>query len=233
MDVAIWRQARPVNGEYPLLFSAPGLVAWSGAVPPPGITWEGAISKSGTGSISPSSRPTWSVSRCARWGLCPWLLPCCPDRPAAPAGQFLLICRPLSHQALAASISSAWPHHHRHSGPRQHRSNPDAQHCQGFGNLHFSGYNVDPVTGINYQIQIAPLVNQPHVWLVTISRLDRALEESTSLPAAIDAGIGQHNNYLTYLLNAVATNVPVGDAVILAGHSLGGLNAQLAAIAQH
>ena len=64
-----------------------------------------------------------------------------------------------------------------------------------------------------------------------MSGLDRALEESTSLPAAIDAGIGQHNNYLTYLLNAVATNVPVGDAVILAGHSLGGLNAQLAAIA--
>lgn len=80
-------------------------------------------------------------------------------------------------------------------------------------------------------ISIAPIVNKPHTWIVALSGTWLTTFPATQILADITAALGQSSGYLFNVVAAVSATVPAGDKLIFAGHSLGGMIAQQAALA--
>lgn len=89
----------------------------------------------------------------------------------------------------------------------------------------YEGYNIGP-DGLPECIQIAPIINRPHTWLVGLSGTDLVTNSDTGISADISNGLGLPSTFGNRLHDAIVATVPAGDSLILAGHSLGGMVAQ-------
>jgi len=84
----------------------------------------------------------------------------------------------------------------------------------------FNGYNGDP-------IQIAQVRNLPDTYLVMLAGTDLFKPaQATSLPEDVAAEFGVPDPYYAAIKQAIRKHIPKGAQVILAGHSLGGMEAE-------
>jgi hypothetical protein len=84
----------------------------------------------------------------------------------------------------------------------------------------FIGYNGDP-------IQIAQVRNLPDTYLVMLSGTDLFKPaQATSLPEDVAAEFGVPDPYYSAIKQAIRKHIPKVAQVILAGHSLGGMEAE-------
>lgn len=87
------------------------------------------------------------------------------------------------------------------------------------------GYNAGD-DGKKYPIGIAQVLNAPNTWLVSLSGTDLNNPGSTGIPEDIMQGLNLPDNFGLQAVQAVLNNVPRGANLVLAGHSLGGMEAQ-------
>jgi hypothetical protein len=91
----------------------------------------------------------------------------------------------------------------------------------------YNGYNALP-DGTKQPVRIAQVVNKPNTWLVTASGTDLSVSQATGIPEDILAGYGAPDSFQFGLVNSVTSAIPKGATLILVGHSLGGMEVQLA-----
>ena len=155
MDVAIWRRARPVNGEYDLLFSAPGLVAWSGALPPSGDYLGGGYLQIRDRLYLPIVKADLVRIQVRKVGPVPLAATILPRQTSSASGPI-----PVNLPATLPSGTGGFNFFGLAPPPPPFWPPPAPVVIQTLNTARdlatyiFQGYNVDPVTGINYQIQI-------------------------------------------------------------------------------
>jgi len=91
--------------------------------------------------------------------------------------------------------------------------------------LNFEGYDPQP-DGKLYPIQIAPLIDYPHTWLVTVAGVNRSAENQQNFWNALLSGLNFGNDYQDTCVAAVQAALPAGDRIIWHGHSMGGIIGQ-------
>lgn len=204
-----------LNGEHLIAMTGPGTVWVVCDEPADGSYVRGGVVSLRSERYWPVSR--WSISGPAaeKCGAAPRLLQRGPVETAA--------LKPGPGPGVTVSVSKGPP---TVPAPVIHETLSNARELAEFV---FHGYDLQPDAS-KRPIAIAPIVNQPHLWLVALSGLDNATEQSTDVLNAIAAGTGQRNFYLSQAFAAIVATVPAGDGLFVAGHSLGGLNAQLLAI---
>jgi hypothetical protein len=90
----------------------------------------------------------------------------------------------------------------------------------------FGGYQ--EYSGVKYPISIAQVINPgvANTYLVALSGTDLRWNQTTGLVEDITAELGIPDLYSNTVINDVVSAVPSGATLILAGHSLGGMEAQ-------
>lgn len=91
--------------------------------------------------------------------------------------------------------------------------------------LNFEGY--DPhQDGKLYPIALAPLIDYPNTWLVSVAGVNRSAENQQNFWNAILAGLNFGSTYQDTIVAAIEATIPVGDRIIWHGHSMGGIIGQ-------
>lgn len=99
-------------------------------------------------------------------------------------------------------------------------SGPYIRTTQDLAKLVFRNYEDKPIL-------IAPLCNQPNVYLVALSGTQFKAGRPTGLEEIFATALRQVDNYSRDVVQSlIQTRVPPGATIILAGHSLGGMVAQ-------
>lgn len=100
--------------------------------------------------------------------------------------------------------------------------------AQQVANLVWQGYS-PPFPAPNFPIGLYKVLNRESTWLVTASGTDIRTDQATGISEDIQAGLGKLDTFSRALITLVKQNIPAASTLLFAGHSLGGMECQLAA----
>jgi hypothetical protein len=207
----VWPGGRTINGVYPVLDTLPGAVIVAGKLPSNGTVLPGGFLRQEIVTYVPIARyQIKGISRHRTGGRSSYhkIRQSAPI-PPLPQTQAYFPGSPAGPEGLPPEVP-AQPVY------KTLRSALDLV------NEIWIGYSTFP-DGNLYPIGIAQILNYPGWWLVVLSGTTLAWSQAAGIPEDIYAALGLEDRYTQNVIRAVLLNVPLGSTLVMAGHSLGGM----------